>query len=36
LPEAGPVGALDQQHFQVGGVDDDEDGFGNLVSHGVS
>ena len=33
LPEAGPVGALDQQDFEVGGVDDDEDGFGDLVGH---
>jgi hypothetical protein len=30
LPEAGRVGALEQQHVERSGVDDDEDGFGDL------
>jgi hypothetical protein len=33
LPEAGPVGTLDQQDLEVGGVDDDEDGLGDFVGH---
>ena len=33
LPEAGTVGAFDQEHVQVGGVDDDQDGFGDFVGH---
>jgi hypothetical protein len=31
LPEAGAVGALDEEDFQVGGVDDDQDGDGDFV-----
>ena len=31
LPEVGAVGALDQEDFEVGGVDDDQDGDGDFV-----
>jgi hypothetical protein len=35
LPKVWLIGALDQQHLQVGAVDDDEDGFGDFVDgHG--
>ena len=34
LPVARMVGALDQQHLQIGRVDDDEDRLGNLEGLG--
>src|SRR5450830_96567 len=36
LPETRLVGPLDEQYLQVGGVDDDEDGFGDFVRHTVA
>src|SRR5450830_1147252 len=36
LPETRLVGPLDEQDLQVGGVDDDEDGFGDFVRHTVA